>query len=178
MVAFDNNIFCLALHLAAKSEVDRARDRVEYLLQTLRDQNERVILPTPVLAEFLVFAGDEAPLYLEKLRDNSIFRIEPFDERAAIELAQVELLARRGGNKKGQGIHSEWQKVKFDRQIVSVAKVNGAHCIYSTDSDVGKHAVDFGLQVLTIQDLPLPPAVQENLFQSSDEDVTEGKEIE
>ena len=68
MVAFDNNIFALALHTSARSDVDRARDRVEYLLQTLRDQNERVILPTPVLAEFLVFAGNEAPQYLEKLR--------------------------------------------------------------------------------------------------------------
>lgn len=61
MVAFDNNIFCLALHPSARSDVDRAKDRIEYLLQTLRDQNERVILPTPVLAEFLVFAGNEAP---------------------------------------------------------------------------------------------------------------------
>ena len=83
----------------------------------------------------------------------------------------MELLARRSGNKKGQAIDSEWQKVKFDRQIVSIAKINGAHSIYSTDSDVAKHAADFGLQVFTINDLPLPPAVQENLFQPVDETV-------
>jgi len=120
-------------------------------------------VPAPALAEFLIFAGDDAPLYLEKLRENSVFRVEPFDERAAIELAHVEITARRRGNKRTPADESPWQKVKFDRQIVAIAKVNGATCIYSTDPDVIKHAADFGMDAKTIADLPKPPAVQENL---------------
>jgi hypothetical protein len=37
MVAFDNNFFCLAIHPDAKAEAG-AKDRVEYLLLTLKDQ--------------------------------------------------------------------------------------------------------------------------------------------
>lgn len=174
MVAFDNNIFALALHPNAKGTEPGAREKVEYLLLTLKEEEERIVLPTPVLAEFLVFAGDEAPLYLEKLRDNSIFRVEPFDERAAIELAHVEITSRKRGNKKGKTDDSPWQKVKFDRQILAVAKVNGAICIYSTDADLVKHAEDFGITAKTVADLPRPPAVQENLFPKTEDEEARG----
>jgi hypothetical protein len=103
MVAFDNSIFCLALHPDAKprANVDRARERVEYLLERLTESNERVILPAPAFAEFLVLAGADAPKYLSVIRDNAIFRIEPFDEKASIELADMEMSARSAGNKRG-----------------------------------------------------------------------------
>jgi hypothetical protein len=86
MVAFDNSIFCLALHPDARprSTVDRAKERVDYLLERLAASNERVILPAPAFAEFLILAGVDAPKYLSVIRDNAIFRIEPFDERASL----------------------------------------------------------------------------------------------
>lgn len=59
MIVFDNSIFCLTLHPDAKPRlsVDRVDDRIQYLLETLRDNKEVAIVPTPVLSEFLVFAG-------------------------------------------------------------------------------------------------------------------------
>jgi len=99
MVVFDNSIFCLTLHPDAKprSSVDRVQDRIDYLLETLRENGEVAIIPTPVLSEFLVFAGQSAPEYLLKIRESSFLRIEPFDERAAIELADREIAARVKG---------------------------------------------------------------------------------
>jgi len=128
MVVFDNSIFCLTLHPNAKprSTVDRASDRIQHLMEQLRDNKEVIIIPAPVLSEFLVFAGKSAPEYLLKIRETSSLRIEPFDERAAIELADREIAAREKGNKKGSATTSEWQKVKFDRQVVAVALVQGA----------------------------------------------------
>jgi len=165
MVVFDNTVFCLTLHPDAKppSGVARAKDRIEYLLETLRDNGETVIIPTPVLAEFLVFAGADAPDYLIKIRESSLFRIEPFDERAAIELADMELAERSKGNKRGSATQSEWQKVKFDRQIIAIAKANSASVVYSDDPGVVAHGKDCGVSVLGLADLPLPPSKQELL---------------
>src|ERR1700733_11387372 len=144
MVVFDNSIFCLTLHPDAlpRSGVTRVRDRVEYLVETLRDQKEVVIIPAPVLSEFLVFAGEAAPEYLLKIRESSMLRVEPFDERAAIEQADMEITARSKGNKRGSATGSEWQKVKFDRQIVAIAKAHGASKVYSDDPDVKAHCRD------------------------------------
>ncbi|MGO9263202.1 MAG: type II toxin-antitoxin system VapC family toxin [Bryobacteraceae bacterium] len=176
MVAFDTSIFCLALHPDAKprSNVDRAKERVQYLLETLMAQDERIVIPTPAFSEFLILAALDAPAYVSKIRENSVFRIELFDERAAIELADVELTARAKGNKRGSAAGSEWQKVKFDRQIVAVARTNGATRIYSDDQDIASHGSDFGVVVLALKDLPTPPAVQEVLELKDAED-TEGE---
>lgn len=89
MVVFDTTSFVFTLHPDAKPRigVDRVKDRIEHLVNTLRDNREIVIIPTPVLSEFLVFAGSDSPGYLLKIRETSALWIEPFDERAAIELA-------------------------------------------------------------------------------------------
>jgi hypothetical protein len=162
MVVFDNSIFCLTLHPDAKprSSVDRVQDRIQHLLETLRDNGEVAVIPAPALSEFLVFAGKSAPEYLLKIRESSFLRIEPFDERAAIELADREIAAREKGNKRGGATTSDWQKVKFDRQIVAVALVHKASAIYSDDPDIVTHGKDCGLRVLSLADLPLPPSRQ------------------
>jgi predicted nucleic acid-binding protein len=162
MVVFDNSIFCLLLHPDAKPRagVDRAKDRVQHLIDTLRNNKEVAIIPAPVLSEFLVFAGKDAPAYLVKIRENSSLRVEPFDERAAIELADLEIAARNRGDKHGSAIGTEWQKVKFDRQIVAIARVHGASVIYSDDPHIAAHGKDCGVQVLALADLDLPPAQQ------------------
>jgi PIN domain len=162
MVAFDNSIFCIAVHPDAKSRsgVDRGRERVEYLLERLNKEDERIIIPTPAFSEFLVLGKNEGPLYLAKIRDMSIFRLEPFDDRAAIELADIEIAIRAKGDKRGSVPEADWQKVKFDRQIVAIAKAHGARCIYSDDPHIERHGEDCGLKVIPLSELPLPPAVQ------------------
>lgn len=64
-----------------------------------------------------------------------------------------------------------WNKIKFDRQIVAVAKVEGADAIYSTDPHIVKHAQKAGISCFGIPDLPPAPSVQE-LFA---EDVLSGQ---
>lgn len=168
MVVFDNSIFCLALHPDAQPSggTDRAQDRIEHLLETLKANQETIIIPAPVLSEFLVFAGADAPAYLAKIRESSVLRVEPFDERAAIELADLEIAARQQGNKRGSAAASDWQKVKFDRQIVAIARVHRASVVYSNDADIAAHGRDCGLTVLGLADLPLPPSKQLNLLDS------------
>ena len=117
MVVFDNNILCIALAPKdATWSVSRADEKVRLLVKELKQTKEPIVIPTPAWAEFLVFLGDDAPKYAAAVRSGSTFRIEPFDERAAIEIADIETQARKAGDKRGPATSSPWQKVKFDRQ--------------------------------------------------------------
>ncbi|MGB7553213.1 MAG: hypothetical protein WBM04_02495, partial [Candidatus Korobacteraceae bacterium] len=124
----------------------------------------------PALCEFLVLAGADGPAYLEKISAQRTFLVKPFDELAAIELAAMEVEARGGGNKRG-GISQPWTKVKFDRQIVAIAKVNSATRIYTDDRDVRAFGTKAGLEVTSCWELPLPPAKQTDLFKDQSQEI-------
>jgi hypothetical protein len=51
-----------------------------------------------------------------------------------------------------------WQKVKFHRQIVAIAKVHGVSEIYSDDSDIAALSERAKIKVVRLADLPLPLA--------------------
>lgn len=55
--------------------VDRCRDRVEHLIETLAKAKAKIIIPTPSLAEVLVRAQDGAPERLRILKSSKHFRI-------------------------------------------------------------------------------------------------------
>ena len=112
--------------------------RIEYLFRTLDRQHTQIIIPTPALSEVLIGAGEAAPKYLEIINRSSRFRVASFGERAAVEAAAAHREMIDAGNKKETG--EIWAKVKFDRQIVAIAKVEGADCIYSNDQDIAKYA--------------------------------------
>ena len=167
MVSMDAGFIGLLLHPAAKPPNDpatkkpliRAQDRIEKLVEDLHASNERVVIPTPALCEFLVLAEKDGPQYLAELALQPGFYIRPFDQMAAVELAAMELLARgKGGKRLPTGPTTPWQKVKFDRQIVAISKVHQVHTIYSDDSDVKAIAESAGMKVITCWELPLPPS--------------------
>jgi predicted nucleic acid-binding protein len=167
MVGTDATTLSLMLHPTARppkdprtgKPIERLEDRIEKLLEDLDAENDRIIIPTPCLSEFLVLAGKDGPAYLDKIREMKTLLIRPFDEMAAIELAAIEYEDRSKGDKRG-GVAAPWAKVKFDRQIVAVAKVNGAKRLYSDDEDVIKFGRKAGLDVISTWDLPLPVAKQ------------------
>lgn len=136
------------------SPLNRTRDRIE-LLQASMDARDTIIVPTPVLAEILVKAGDGAPDVLLALQGLAKIRIAPFDERAAVETAMMTREALAAGDKRG-GSDQAWQKVKIDRQIVAIARVHGASRIYADDHGLAAFATLVGLDVVSSWGLPLP----------------------
>ncbi|MGH9334957.1 MAG: PIN domain-containing protein [Vicinamibacteria bacterium] len=166
-VALDADILLLLLNPGAKPPEDpathkpleRSKDRIEYLVTKLGDSKTRIIIPTPVLSEILIKAGVAGPQYIDVLRQHSQFKIAPFDERSAIECAAQLAGAKSMGDKKA-GSTSPWAKVKFDRQIVAIAVVNGVERIYSSDEDIEKYARASGIQITKLWELPLPPVEQ------------------
>lgn len=136
--------------------VSRVRERVLCLVSTLEKNREKIVVPTPALSELLVRAGTAGPEYLEILSKNAVFRIADFDLRAAVEAAAAIREAIDAGDKRS-GSASPWAKIKFDRQIIAIAKVAGASTIYSDDDDIARLLRNSGIAVLRIQDLPLSP---------------------
>jgi hypothetical protein len=115
-------------------------------------KNDVIGVPTPAMAEVLVRAGSGRAKYVKVLSDTWKFQLLPFDSRAAIEAS--ELIAKVKSNKEHW---DTWAKVKFDIQIVSIAKAEGCNIIYSDDIDIEKYASRLKIKVVRICDLPLPP---------------------
>jgi hypothetical protein len=111
----------------------------------------------PALAEFLILAEKDGPQYLNEIALQSNIYIQSFDQRAAVELAAMELAARGKGQKRHPvSVSTPWQKVKFDRQIVAISKLHGVHTLYSDDGDVKTIAEDNGIKVVSTWDLSPP----------------------
>lgn len=135
--------------------VDRFRERIDHLVETLDKDGSKVIIPTPVLSEILVRAAEAGPEYLEKINGASAFRIVPFDTRAAVEVAAMSHGSLRQQERRRRG-NQTIAKLKYDRQIVAIAKVEGASVIYSDDRDLPNIAATVGLSVIRSWELPLP----------------------
>lgn len=137
--------------------IDYVPERVAHLVKTLESSKSRIVIPTPVLSELLVRASaEETQRILEEINRLAVFRIEPFETRAAIEVAVMTRSALAAGDKKG-GSNEPWAKVKFDRQIVAIALVLQASTIYTDDGNVTVTANAVGISTLGLADLPLPP---------------------
>ena len=164
MVVIDTTIFLLMMRPETSVPVgpngvavDHVQERIAYLIDHLEKTRSKIMVPTPVLSEALVGAGPIATQeIIERLSRASVFQVEPFDIRAAIEAAVSTREALTKGNKRGAS-KATWQKVKVDRQIAAIAKVNGATSIYSDDRTFRAIAADFGIEVIGLADLPLPP---------------------
>lgn len=92
------------------------------------------------------------------MRQTRSFKIEPFDERAALEVAlAIRKNIDQTGKKRGAGATSTWAKVKFDQQIVAIAKVSGSATLYSDDEDLRGFAAQAHIAVVRLRELELPP---------------------
>lgn len=155
--------------------VERAKERIEYLVDTLSATGEKIIVPTPALSEFLMLLGADAADVLMSFHSEAAFQVKPFDERSAIELVSLSDIKPGENKQKEQG--GSWAKIKFDRQIVAIAKTHGrGGVIYSTDKDLCKLAEREGLKTVECHHLPLPPPENLELFEKRelDDTATEG----
>jgi predicted nucleic acid-binding protein len=178
MVVVDNTFLSLLLHPNARPPrdpstgfpVERVADRIDVLIGALEEDGETIIVPTPVLTEFLILADKDGPKYLADLNSKRTFQVVSFDQKAAIELAAIHLASRASKKAdKRAGAEGTWAKINFDRQIVAIAKANNAHTIYSDDEDVEKFAKRCDIDVVRTWELPLPQPTQNSLLSMLEE---------
>ncbi|MBT9527086.1 MAG: PIN domain-containing protein [Rhizobacter sp.] len=165
-VAVDTN-FLVALLDDKLNADDRAR--LDDFIAKIEKGKGKLIVPMPVLAEFLAGADHAGLEHADALERRAYVEIAPFDRKSATECALLEsaafgraAVAKEKGEdasaaKKDSKTASR-QKVKVDRQIVAIAKAFGAKTIISNDGDVRTHALRAGISHLYLRDLPLPPS--------------------
>lgn len=175
IIALDNSAFTMIVNPNAKPPDDpttgkpltHAAARINGLIEGLGSK-DRLVLPTPALAEALVVVGDAAPEVIERIQSISRILVAPFDQRAAVEAAIMhqEAIASHG-SKKGSS-SAPWQKVKFDRQIISIARVHRADVLFSDDAEMCKFAKSLGMEAQSTWDLPVPEKNPDLFDQASD----------
>ncbi|HYW73221.1 MAG TPA: hypothetical protein VE961_19530 [Pyrinomonadaceae bacterium] len=179
MLAIDQSFLELLLHPKGKppndpktgKPIERLPDRLEELIERWETDGETIIIPTPALSQFMILAHHEASDYLAKIHGSRYFKIESFDERAAVELAAIHIGAM--SNRQRKRVHGKseatWAKVNFDRQIVAVAKVHGAKAIYSDDKTLNTFAKALGIEPVSSWELPFPKEKQAELVEKETE---------
>ena len=69
------------------------------------------------------------------------------------------------------GTRSTRAKLKFDRQIIAIARTQSQTTIYSDDEDISTLAEPLGLEVVPVHALPVPPeGAQGNLELGPDDE--------
>jgi hypothetical protein len=165
MVLFDAAILSLAIDPKAVIPSDfrtglpipQARERVDALIESLENDGDGIVIPTPALGEALTTLADKAIELTEQLERRTCFRIKPFGKREAIEIALRTRAAILAGDKR-EGVNEPWQKVKYDRQIIAIAKIENVAAIYSTDRGIHEHGRLWGIPVLHLADVSLGSA--------------------
>ncbi len=146
-------------------QIDSARERIDHLVYELDKARTKIIIPTPAFSEAMVRAGAAASQQIaDYLQRYSAFQIQPFDTLAAIEVAAMARGIRETTGKKKGDSTATWAKVKYDRQIVAIAKVCGATTIYSDDGDIASLGKQANIAVVGLASLPLPPPKTPDLF--------------
>lgn len=163
MVVMDATTLMLLFHPTADGPIDETtgervtncKERVELLVQNLSEVGIKIMVPTPVLSEILVTVKADKARILSEIAHSYAFKIQSFDTLAAVELSELvdpDLQSQReltAGETKA--------KLKFDLQIIAMAKVAGVKTIYSDDRGLGKKALANGIAVVRTCELPLPP---------------------
>lgn len=152
-VLLDTNALIYLLDRRAPQHI---QDRLKGLLQDVEKVRGQVVIPTLVIAEYLIHAGAAGQVLLASLLGSRFVLVAPFDHVAAEECAAMQVAANGTGDKRHPvGRNVVWQKVKVDRQVVAIAKARGAS-IVADDRDIHAIAKDWGVAVKTVASLQLP----------------------
>lgn len=170
MVVFDNNYLSFLFHERPGDVhnpdtgdlVDRPRERIQQLVARLAAAKKRILVPAPALTELLTLVADPFPT-IQSIHQSTNFDIAPFDEKAAIETALTLHRARQAGDFRS-GSEKSREAVKFDHQIVGIAKSRCAATLYSSDKHIRALAVHADLPVVPVWELAPPSSTQGELF--------------
>jgi predicted nucleic acid-binding protein len=156
-VIFDSSVLIDIFN--PKLETDH-RAKLDGLIASLKQGRTRILIPTPVLAEVMVWAGAAREKYYLALAKSTTFQLAPFDAKAAMECSMLLEDAFTRSEKKG----ITRTKFKFDWQIAAIAISRGVDVIYSEDVDLERCATRAGIRFQKPLGLPLPEAAkQKNL---------------
>lgn len=141
-MCLDTQILIWGIQKQASAGQEELIERAAYLIQALEKQKAAILIPTPVVTEFLMGTPSEDHSNVLAVL-NRRFQIAPFDAASAVLAAKLWQQWKKGPLSpepwmKGLGR----EKLKFDCQLVAIAIVHRADCLYSHDNGVPKIAQD------------------------------------
>ena len=136
--------------------------RARALLDVLgQDNNLKIIIPAPVLAEYLVKVEKENyQKVLDFVSLNPKLQVVNFDKLAAIECAD---LAKLDSPFNVKDINETKAKLVVDRQIVAIAKAHSVDEVWTHDQGLAKRLLQVSIVVKSLEDIECAP-IQTQLF--------------
>lgn len=163
-ICIDSNCFAKLIDHATGELFDSknqpitfSKQRLEHFISSNRPQ---IIVPAPVYSELLMISTVESKFLDEYLASNAEFIAAPYDVRAASVHAQIEKPLVQRGDKRG-GRDENMNRLKFDRQILSIAKKYSVDLVITSDNGVVKDAMRYGIQTKCISTMDLPPDIKQ-----------------
>jgi predicted nucleic acid-binding protein len=159
IACLDTNILIWGIRSYSNPGQENLIEDSKALLEKLEKEKDRVIIPSPVIFEYLLGIGDRSILAKIQNELSKRFEIAPFDNLAAHICADIWLEKNNG-----QSVAPELQKfapkafLKVDCQIVSIAVSRNAEIIYTHDSR--KSLLAFAENHIKISDIPPAPPKQ------------------
>lgn len=148
IICFDTNMMIWGVRGMASTGQEEMVVRAKRYLEFLEKNKQRVIIPAPVFAEYLVFCGGEEREQQETELERQ-FRVMPYDYRAAKIAARISHDRARI-----QAIQEEFGKaceaISIDTQIVAIAAANKADVLIAHDGALRKLAEG----IVTAVDIP------------------------
>ena len=177
--AFDNTMLSILLNPDGavpldenKKPVELARERAESIIHGLEKARRKIILPTPACAELLTAIGPDAQQYINIIGRSRLFDVASFDARCAAELALLNRDTFRAGDLRDKA--EPYQKVKVDRQIIAICRVNNVTDLYTDDKSLGHRARLCGITPISIAEVPIPESeLQTKLALEPHDDIAE-----
>jgi len=139
--------------------VENLELRARALLDHIERSGGTIVIPTPVLAEYLLGIDGEKNKHsqIAQISSMNCFEIISFEELAAIECSLLPSLHEFKQFAKQIDSNQTANKIRFDRQIISIAKANGINEIWSCDGEVIKKGREVGIEVKSIEEMmPIP----------------------
>lgn len=162
MIVIDTTTLLVFLDPSAKPPLDPAtgvpvthfHERVKNQIEALDKAGQKILIPTPVMAEFLAGAGVAKQAMVDAINGASVFEVVPFDQRAAVEFSVIWERIMAGKRKKKD--REPRVKTKFDSQILAIAKSRRADRLYTDDDQLATRAQRLGIAVTRLWDFELP----------------------
>lgn len=142
LVCIDNHVLVWGIRKTATPGQEGMIERTAQLLEYLDTMRTRVIVPAPVVAEFLTAIDEsEHARVLQTLQEK--FIIAPFDALAALATARVRRKNRQ--TRLEATIRAELQdvvraQVAVDHMIVGIAVANKVDLLYTEDAALKRFA--------------------------------------
>lgn len=154
-----NPLARLPLDPATNAPMELGRQRIIGFIARIEKERRRFVIPTPVVAELLTAIGPTSADYIRIVNRKAVFEVRSFDEVAAMELAFLNRDVFADLDTKN-GLEP-WQKMKFDRQIIAIAKVAGCEKIMTEDTGLANRARLCEIEPISIANLPIPDSAKQ-----------------